>query len=164
MNFLQVAPARRAMLQNGRAGATPLLPRCRERVTAFVTMLARIHTISDYYDGPRSGIADFDGKPHCYECEFDHAADDYSDIFRLTPIDDRTFQLVMEQWDIWLRWEAAFKAGRTSLDTHPAIPVERMRYEELDRIINGQIDLARSAAFRVRGRFLAGGVEWSRFD
>jgi hypothetical protein len=152
------------MLQNGRAGATPLLPRCRERVTAFATMLDRVHTISDYHDGPRSGIADFAGKPHDYQCEFDDAAQDYSDIFCLTPMDEGTFRLAMEKWSIWLRWEAAFKAGRTSLDTHPALPAERARYQELDQMVNRHVDLARSAAFRVRGRFRADGVEWTRLD
>lgn len=27
----------------------------------------RFYTVLDYYDGPRKGIADFQGKPHLYE-------------------------------------------------------------------------------------------------
>jgi len=27
----------------------------------------RVHTVNDYYDGPRRGIADVDGVPYIYE-------------------------------------------------------------------------------------------------
>ena len=30
-----------------------------------------VHTVLDYYDGPRKGVADFDGQPHLYDCIFD---------------------------------------------------------------------------------------------
>jgi hypothetical protein len=30
----------------------------------------RVHTMTDYYDGPRGGIADFRGTPHLYESEW----------------------------------------------------------------------------------------------
>jgi len=31
----------------------------------------RVYTMTDYYDGPRKGIADFEGRPHLYEAEWD---------------------------------------------------------------------------------------------
>jgi hypothetical protein len=55
-------------------------------------------TITDYYDGPLNGIANFLGKPHFYERIFDAAQDDYSDMYRLTPVDEPTFRLAMEDW------------------------------------------------------------------
>ena len=42
----------------------------------------RVHTVLDYYDGPRKGVADFEGQPHLYECIFDDANDNYSDSFQ----------------------------------------------------------------------------------
>ncbi len=30
----------------------------------------RVHTVNDYWDHPRRGVADFQGKPHIYESQF----------------------------------------------------------------------------------------------
>ena len=46
-----------------------------------------VFTITDYHDGPRKGIANYHGQPHFYECIFDDAKDDYSELFWLTPLD-----------------------------------------------------------------------------
>jgi hypothetical protein len=35
----------------------------------------RVHTMTDYYDGPRKGLANFEGMPHLYEAEWDDQAD-----------------------------------------------------------------------------------------
>lgn len=40
----------------------------------------RVHTMEDYYDGPRRGIANFRGAPHLYESERDSGG--YSEVFR----------------------------------------------------------------------------------
>src|SRR5258708_2878617 len=89
----------------------------------------RVFTVSDYYDGPRQGIADFHGKPHFYECIFDKVKVDYSDLFRLTPLNAETFNLAMEDWDIWR--EDAYYAGKVDVDTHPALPQDAIWHEEL---------------------------------
>lgn len=41
----------------------------------------RVHTINEYYDGPRLGLADVDGVPHIHEAEFDHSSEEYGDTF-----------------------------------------------------------------------------------
>jgi hypothetical protein len=92
-----------------------------------------VFTVTDYYDGPRRGLANYQGKPYFYECVFDEDNDDYSDQFRLTPIDEKTFKLAMEDWEIWRRWETAFHAGKADINSHPALPEERPRHEELRR-------------------------------
>lgn len=79
-----------------------------------------VFTVTDYYDGPRQGIANYQDKPHLYKCIFDRAAQDYSESFLLTPLDSETFQLAMEDWEIWRRWEDAFHSGKTDESTHPA--------------------------------------------
>jgi hypothetical protein len=35
----------------------------------------------DWYDGIRSGIAEFLGKPHVFHCEWDESSDDYAETF-----------------------------------------------------------------------------------
>jgi hypothetical protein len=64
---------------------------------------------------------------------------DYSELFWLTPLDAKTFQLAMEDWDIWQRWESAFHSGKTDHSTHPALPNEAERHSELKRILDGYL-------------------------
>jgi hypothetical protein len=111
----------------------------------------KVHTVTGYYDGPRSGIADYRGRPHIYESMFEDAPDG-SDTFRLQPIDDETFHLAMEDWEIWCRWERAFHSGQTTLATHPALPDDRARHEELKLILKRRLDVTRERAFQVKGR------------
>lgn len=96
----------------------------------------RVFTVYDYYDGPRSGIADFLGKPHLYECVFDEKEGGYSNLFRLTPIGEETFRLALEDWEIWQRWEHPFHAGEAAINTHPALPKDARRHAELKRILD----------------------------
>lgn len=112
-----------------------------------------VHTVTDYYDGPRGGIADFRGGPHTYESLWEHSEDDWSDAFLLHPIDEETFLLAMEDWAIWRRWERAFHHGETDLQTHPALPADRARHDELAAILKPRLQIDRERAIRVRGRF-----------
>jgi hypothetical protein len=85
-----------------------------------------------YWDGPREGVADFEGRPHRFVANWNSAEDDYADTFSLYPIDDATLRIVVEQWAIWRRWVAARLAGATSDDTHPALPEDRQRRTALE--------------------------------
>lgn len=115
----------------------------------------KVYTVTDYYDGPRAGIADFHGQPHYYECQFDEVQSNWSDIFLLKPIDSKTFQLALEDWEIWERWNAAHEDGRVTLDTHPALPEERERHNEISAILenrlkaNPETDIKAKAEFEV---------------
>ena len=119
----------------------------------------------DWYDGPRGGVAGFEGRPHVYASLFDEAVG-YSDTFLLMPIDDELWRLAEEDWAIWLRWEAARRAGKTSGETHPALPEDRARHEELKRVIGDRLVPRPDAARRARAEFRpAGGgfleVRWT---
>ena len=111
-----------------------------------------VHTMTGYYDGPRSGVADYRGAPHLYESLFEDAPD-ASDVFLLQLIDDETFRLAMEDWDIWSRWERAFRSRQTTLDTHPALRPDRARHDELELLLAPRLRLEPTRAFRARGRF-----------
>jgi len=113
----------------------------------------RVFTVTEYYDGPRKGIAHFLGVPHLYECLFDEARDQFSDHFLLTPIDTETFQLAMEDWGIWQRWELAFKAGKADMSTHPALPQEAARHAEIKGILDRTLLTIPEDAFTRIGRF-----------
>jgi hypothetical protein len=98
-----------------------------------------VFTVTDFYDGPRQGIANCDGQPRFYECISDETLVAEQRLFRLISISSQTFQLAMEDWDIWERWEAAFHAGRAGPDSHPALPEERERHEELKKILDVEL-------------------------
>jgi hypothetical protein len=112
-----------------------------------------VHTVTDYYDGPRCGIADFHGRPHAYKSLWDDSEDDWSDAIQLQPIDDETFQLAMEDWEIWTRWRRAFDAGQTTIETHPALPVDRERHDHIAAILKPRLHIEPGRAIRARGRF-----------
>jgi len=115
-----------------------------------------VHTVTDYYDGPRGGIADLDGVPHLYEAEWSDKTGNYTDTFLLTPIDAETLALALEDWAIWRRWEDAHHQGIVDQASYPALPSDRPRHQELHVILSKRLvtDAARtvrkSAEFRVR--------------
>jgi hypothetical protein len=97
----------------------------------------RVYTVTDYYDGPRVGVADFNGTAHLYESEWSADPDNY--VFRLSPVDQGTLELVLEDWQIWLRWERAYHDGTEPQETHPALPIDRARHEELKGLLSSRL-------------------------
>jgi len=121
-----------------------------------IVMSARfepVFTVREYHDWPRRGTANFRGTPHSFACIFDEQQDEYSNLYRLKPIDVNTLQLALEQWDIWLRWQAAFQRGEVGLESHPALPAERNRYEQLKRVLAPALEVPEDAALKAIGKF-----------
>jgi hypothetical protein len=115
----------------------------------------RVYTVWDYYDGVRSGIANYTGHPHHYACEWDKEADDYAVTFLLTPIDEDTLALALEQWRIFRDWEMEFHRGQRSQGTHPGLPGQNSRYTELDALLKTRLAVASQRHIRKRGIFRA---------
>jgi len=112
--------------------------------------------MTDYYDGPRKGIAHFQGVPHLYESKWNDIDDEYEDSFLLTPLAPALVDAALEDWAIWLRWEEAFHRGQATQETHPALPADRARHEVLrerltrDLITDPATAVTARAAFRTR--------------
>lgn len=121
-----------------------------------------VFTVTDYYDGPRQGIANFEGKPHFYECMFDDKRDDYTNMFWLTPVEADLFRLAMEDWAIWQRWEAALHAGHADRASHPALPEDRARHDELKVILDLELRTNKDKCIIRKGSFKTGDdlVKW----
>jgi hypothetical protein len=124
-----------------------------------------VYTVNDYYDGPRLGVAEVDGVPHIYEAEFDHSSDEYGDTYFASPIDENLMALVLEDWEIWLRWQSAFQVGEASIETHPALPQDRERHEALKAAIGDRLRVDRKQAKYLKARFASAPngsllVEW----
>jgi hypothetical protein len=113
----------------------------------------RVLTIHDYYDGPRLGIAEVDGVPHIYEAEFDHSSDEYGDTYFVSPVEADLLSLVLEDSAIFTRWNAARRRGEVTLETHPALPHERARHDELVAAIGDRLKSDPSDRRYMRARF-----------
>ena len=95
-----------------------------------------VHTVNDFFDAPRLGVADFSGAPHVYSCVFDPEADEWTSAYRLSPISEAGLAAMMEDWAIWSRWQFAFHADAlTEHDRHPAMAGDRERYEQLRPLV-----------------------------
>jgi hypothetical protein len=125
-------------------------------------MSDQIYTVEDYWDGPREGFATFEGRPHHYKSIFDESEDDWTQTFRLTPIEPDILPLVLEAWGIWSRWKEAFDAGKTTLASHPALPEDKARADYLVSVISEFVPRNESRSFVARGEFHSDpqGVTW----
>jgi len=114
-----------------------------------------VFTIEDYYDGPRKGVANLLGKPHFYDCVFDENNDEYSDLYQLTPIDQHKFQLALEAWKIWRKWELAYHTGKVKLESHPALRADTTKYKRLHQKLDPLLKTDPKTSIMRRGRFSA---------
>ena len=112
-----------------------------------------IYTIFDYYDGPISGVTSLDGEPHFYQCIFDESADEYSKNYYLSPISNTTFELVQEQWAFWLRWQSAFKEGKVEARSHPALPEDIKRNDQIHELTRFELCTCTDRAVLVKANF-----------
>ena len=116
-------------------------------------MADKVFTVTDYYDGPRKGVAEYLGKPHVYESLWDDEQDDWSEFYLLQPITNDTLKLVLEDWEIWRKWERAFDSGKTTGDTHPALPEDKDRNRELEKVLEPLLKIDQSNAIKARAEF-----------
>jgi len=112
-----------------------------------------VHTVNDFFDVPRLGVADFRGAPHVYSCVFNPTADEWTSTYRLSPISPAQLALMLEDWEIWSRWQSAYHAETlTERDNHPALFLARVRHEELGpdvaRILNANEGIVAVPTFR----------------
>jgi hypothetical protein len=114
-----------------------------------------VYTMTDFYDGPRQGIADYQGVPHLYEPEWSDIEGEYPAPFRLSPIRPEVLKAALESWEIWRRWETAYHRGLTTGDTHPALPEDRAHSAELDAVLADHLRIDETNFIRARGEFEA---------
>ena len=101
-------------------------------------MYERVYMVWDIYDGIRSGLAEFRGVPHYFECVFED--EDYTDSFELRRVDAALLAEATEQWSIYRAWESRFHSGEVPLETHPGHGGLVPRYDDLERSINARLE------------------------
>jgi hypothetical protein len=122
-------------------------------------MFEPVHTAPDYDDGPRHGIADYQGNPHLFQSEwrdFQTGPDgEYldDDTFLLMPVEPSIFELALEDWAIWRRYETARHLGTAPPDSHPTLPEEKLRHQEIHRLLEGRLAVDPARSVRKRAEF-----------
>ena len=93
----------------------------------------------DYYDGPRSGVAMFEGKPHYFESKFNEEIDNYQLWFSLYLVSNSFVETARRQWGIYREWEYKFHKGEESTDNHPGKRGVDQTYDELEDRIQAEL-------------------------
>ena len=91
-----------------------------------------VHTVDDWYDGPREGVADYLGSHHYYRSVFLDTPkwNPDEDRFELTPISGSAYEAALELHVIWERWKAI---GTRSVD-HIQLMRELVDYQMMSSI------------------------------
>jgi hypothetical protein len=116
-----------------------------------------VHTVSDWYDGPRGGVADYRGCPHYYRSVYldtpQWNADE--DRFELTPLSKAALDVALELQAIWERWYQAYRAGTApeGPEDERALPADRAQRDELERVLARERSANAGRTFTVRGEF-----------
>ncbi|MFG2006038.1 hypothetical protein ACGFNU_43500 [Spirillospora sp. NPDC048911] len=88
----------------------------------------------DWYDGPRAGLAEVDGRAHYFESR------NYVDLveeaeYYLWPASDDAVTMEREQWAIYVEWNRRYEAGEAGTESHPGNGGVDMRYDELTSLL-----------------------------
>ncbi|MFJ4988586.1 hypothetical protein ACIP9H_32895 [Streptomyces sp. NPDC088732] len=123
----------------------------------------RVYAESEWYDGPRAGLADVDGRPHYFLSE-DYSHADLADEYSVWPASDAAVEWEREQWAIFARWNERYEAGTAGPETHPGEGGIDARYDELNlllaqyrqapddaRRLVGEVRFGPGARYRVEG-------------
>ena len=130
-------------------------PLTRMQSARGVQLFEPVFTLTEWYDGPRKGIACYHGKPHLYESRWSNLETDLEDTFLLMPLTAEIVALALEDWAIWKRWRAAYDRKEVTLETHPALPPERKRHNEVAVILQTELQIQEEMSFCVQGEFKA---------
>lgn len=127
-----------------------------------------VFTIEEWYDGALAGLANFNGHPHYYKSYWqDFTSDEWIAHYWLTPLDPEAFELALEEWAMWERWQVAFGEGATAEETHPTLPEDQLRHAEITRLLQEKLANTYGLRFKAKGVFHYGPevfVDWALLD
>jgi hypothetical protein len=125
-----------------------------------------VHTVDDWYDGPRGGVADHGGRPHHYRSLYldNERWNADEDRFELTPVSADAVGWTQECGNILRRYYAAYHAGTApdDPDDERVLPEDRARRDELEQKFSAELTANKYRTFVVRGEFELGckRVKW----
>lgn len=95
----------------------------------------RVYVENDWYDGPRSGLADVGGKPHYFQAVYDHHPDEPDDEYFVWPASEAALAMEREQWAIFVEWNTRYEAGTATVGNHPGHGGISARYDDLTALL-----------------------------
>lgn len=95
----------------------------------------RVYVENEWYDGPRAGLADIGEIPHRFKSLFDEKEDEFTGTFMVWPVDKQVFDLEIEQWQIFVEWNALYESGKTNTDAHPVHGGLSARWDEIEILL-----------------------------
>jgi hypothetical protein len=115
----------------------------------------RVYAVTNFHDQPRDGVADFAGRPHFFQSEWDEAADEYANTFRLSPVSLEVVELVLEDRAIAERWWLAVR-GTSTVMVPRALPDDRPRFAQLQQALKAALQIDPGDFVRARAEFRSG--------
>ena len=107
-----------------------------------------VYVENEWYDGPRAGVSDINGVPHRFKSLFDEKDDKYLGTFLVWPIDQAALKLEIEQWRIFVAWNALYESGAASLESHPGQGGIDGRWDDIDARLKESTEAVPSNARR----------------
>ena len=97
----------------------------------------RVHTVWDYYDGIRSGLADHEGMPCFFECAGDWTSD--PGPFRLSPVSSEFMKRALLNWKTYRTLEKRHAESAPSYMTLPGHAGIDIEYDTIRTPANGTV-------------------------
>jgi len=116
-------------------------------------MLETVHIVLDFFDCPRSGVADYQGNPHYFSCDWDEATGDYGHSFSLFPINDQFMEIALAQLEISQQGVLAFSSGIYSANTNVGHRDIDQHYNQLQQLIDAFIKVLPASQIHLNGNF-----------
>jgi hypothetical protein len=89
-----------------------------------------VYLIDDWWDGPKSGMADFKGIPHYFERIFDEKKDDWSENYRIRKITEEEQSLLIERTQLFQEW-----IEESKMNNKPHLLEEHLRYKVINELL-----------------------------
>ena len=124
----------------------------------------RVYTVNRFYDDPVLGIADFNGVPHIYEAILDSPEDADSGRYYLVPVQSDLMSLVLEDWDIWIKWKDALDKKRVKSSSPFALPEDRRRQKELKQLIGDRLTAISENSKIMKAEFIQRGKSQNAWE
>ena len=114
--------------------------------------MEKVYVENEWYDGPRKGVADFQGIPYRFIANFDDGRG-YLDSFNIFPIPENELKLEVEQWNIYIEWNKKYESGEAAIDSHPGHGGISQRWDEIEKILQSKRDLVPENALLAYANF-----------
>ena len=114
--------------------------------------MEKVYVENDWYDGPRRGIANYNGLPHRFVANFDELKG-CDDTFKIFPVTEEELSLEIEQWKIFVEWNNKYELGEVGTDTHPGHGGINKRWDEIEGVLSPKRNHIPSNALEANANF-----------